>query len=139
MLVQKALELVAADYGKSTEQFRADVRNRLNQQVLDWESVVKQRESELQALSAEPLEERRRVALMGLYSDEKTVIRIAKAEAHVGRELERAIAMLDRVKACKRRVDVAALLSICQQIRVVGGEVNGGLVFEVKGLKGDPG
>ena len=108
--VRHVLGVMADRAGRgSTDLIRA-ARERLEQAVAEHERTTAERRDEEARLVAELLREREAVAAARVYADDALVQRVARAEGHLSRELDRALALLAARRADRRGR------------RVVGGE-----------------
>jgi hypothetical protein len=106
--LRAVLAQAAAMTGRDPVAFPAEVAAQLDAEVRDAEQAVAAREHAEGALVGEMRAARARVAAIGLIADDKVVDRVIRAEAHLNRQLERAVALLERVQERRRNNEAAA-------------------------------
>jgi hypothetical protein len=109
--IQHVLDALADRAGRDRAEFLEAVRGRLRAGVEEYERAIANREREETELAAQLLREREVAAGALVYADDALVQRVARAEAHLSRELDRALALLAALRAdrCPAANTVAAV------------------------------
>jgi hypothetical protein len=94
-----ALAVAAGTADRPAGPFRAAVRERLAAARAELKRGVDERRAEETELAAELLATRERAAAARVYADDALVQRVARAEGHLSRELDRTLALLARLAA----------------------------------------
>ncbi|MDB5314024.1 MAG: hypothetical protein JWO38_8226 [Gemmataceae bacterium] len=100
--LQTAIDQAARNAGRPVAEFRGEVRAHVDAERDALTARVAAREADEWALTDRLLGERIRAAAAGLFGDDGVLQRVAKAEGHLGRELERALTLLERLQAARR-------------------------------------
>jgi hypothetical protein len=107
--LRRTVGLAAAGAGREETAFVAEVRAALLAETGDLTGRAGEAEKEEARLAAGLLADRVRAGLGAVYGDDAAVGRVARAEAHLTRELERCLGLLSRLQADRRAREVAAV------------------------------
>ena len=108
--LRRILKCAAGTAGRTFEEVRDAIRERLRAAAEELERIAAERRAEEARLAAELVQERERAAAARAYADEALVQRVARAEAHLSRELDRALALLAHRRAERAHEPTAAQL-----------------------------
>lgn len=101
--LNRVLKSAAGTAGRDGDEVRDAVRERLLRAAADLECAEAERRDEEARLVEELLQERERVAASRLLADESLIQRVARAESHLARELDRTLMMLAQRRAERAR------------------------------------
>ena len=118
-LLLRAIGRAAAANGRTPEDVLGRVVAVLRADSESADIVLRRREAEEQELVEALLAEREAAAARAVYADDAVVQRVARAESHLSRELDRALAAFERVRAARGRhqaspADEGGLGSFCK-------------------------
>jgi hypothetical protein len=121
-LLRRAVDHAAATNGRTAADVMVQAVGALRAEVEAAAENVRRREVEEAALVETLLAERCAAAARAVYADEGVIQRVARAESHLSRELDRALAALERVRAARAKretspVDPVGLGSFCKTAR----------------------
>lgn len=105
------LNVAAGASNRSFEEFHDAVRERLRSAAAEHERIASERHDEEARLVADLLHERGPAAAARVYADDGLIQRVARAESHLSRELDRALILLVRRRA-ERNHEPAAVRAI---------------------------
>jgi hypothetical protein len=113
---------VADTTGRNRAAFLEAVRARLRAAVEGYERGITDRRREEAELAAQLLREREVAGAARLYADEALIQRVARAETHLSRELNRTLALLAalRIARCPAPNTVAAIGFVLQKRESAG-------------------
>ena len=102
-LLRQALDRAATDAGLRPPAFRGRVRTTVVAEATAARGRLAELERQERDLIDQMLADRARAAAAAAFADDRVLDRVARAEAHVSRELGRALGLLERVRAGRAR------------------------------------
>jgi hypothetical protein len=121
-IMNRVIDLAATTCGRTVADVTEQVVAVLRSEVMESGETVRHRETEETELVEALLAERSVAAARALYADDAVVQRVTRVEGHLSRELDRALAALERVRAMRAErttppVDQVELGSFCKTAR----------------------